>query len=125
MNARCGRCGTTFAVNAPGRYPCPGCGVTNEVRSAAGATPGGFPPGGESGPPPGMPPVGTAPPNSPPPPPSAASAASAASTRGAVESNVMPEVCVFLHRRCGRRCDVSDVFDRTRNRRGTGRRNRS
>ena len=69
MNARCGRCGTTFAVNALGRYPCPGCGVTNEVRSAAGATPGGFPPGGESGPPPGMPPVGTAPPNSPPPPP--------------------------------------------------------
>ena len=51
MNARCGRCGTDFAVNGPGRYPCPGCGVTNEVRAAPDAAGGGFPPGGNVGPP--------------------------------------------------------------------------
>lgn len=40
MRARCGRCGTGFEVMAPGRYECPACGVTNEVRGpAAGAPP--------------------------------------------------------------------------------------
>ncbi len=29
---RCGRCQTQFAVQGPGRYPCPVCGVVNEVR---------------------------------------------------------------------------------------------
>ena len=42
MKARCGRCGTGFDVMAPGRYACPACGVTNEVRGpAAGAPPSG------------------------------------------------------------------------------------
>lgn len=31
---RCGRCQTQFAVQGPGRYPCPACGAVNEVRSA-------------------------------------------------------------------------------------------
>jgi len=37
MRARCGRCGTGFEVMAPGRYACPACGVTNEVRGGPGA----------------------------------------------------------------------------------------
>ena len=40
MRARCGRCGTGFEVMAPGRYACPACGVTNEVRGAGGGGPG-------------------------------------------------------------------------------------
>ena len=43
MRARCGRCGTGFEVMAPGRYACPACGVTNEVRGPAGGAPGGAP----------------------------------------------------------------------------------
>lgn len=35
MRARCGRCGAGFEVLAPGRYACPACGVTNEVRGAS------------------------------------------------------------------------------------------
>ena len=35
MRARCGRCGTGFEVMQPGRYACPACGVTNEVRGGA------------------------------------------------------------------------------------------
>lgn len=31
---RCGRCQTQFTVQGPGRYPCPRCGVVNEVRAA-------------------------------------------------------------------------------------------
>jgi len=31
---RCGRCQTQFAVQGPGRYPCPQCGVVNEVQAA-------------------------------------------------------------------------------------------
>ena len=31
---RCGRCQTQFAVQGPGRYPCPACGAVNEVRSS-------------------------------------------------------------------------------------------
>jgi Zn finger protein HypA/HybF involved in hydrogenase expression len=31
---RCGRCQTQFAVQGPGRYPCPQCGTVNEVRPA-------------------------------------------------------------------------------------------
>ncbi|MCY3538905.1 MAG: hypothetical protein OXH10_03520 [bacterium] len=42
MRARCGRCGTGFEVMAPGRYACPGCGVTNEVRGSSEGPP---PPG--------------------------------------------------------------------------------
>lgn len=45
MRARCGRCGAGFEVMAPGRYACPACGVTNEVRGPAGGPPG-APPGG-------------------------------------------------------------------------------
>ncbi|NOY56833.1 MAG: hypothetical protein GXP34_12740 [Actinobacteria bacterium] len=33
---RCGRCQTQFAVQGPGRYPCPACGAVNEVRETAG-----------------------------------------------------------------------------------------
>ena len=44
MRARCGRCGAGFEVMTPGRYACPACGVTNEVRGPAGGPPGG-PPG--------------------------------------------------------------------------------
>ena len=46
MRARCGRCGTGFEVMRPGRYACPACGVTNEVR-------GGAPPPQGAGPAPG------------------------------------------------------------------------
>ena len=63
MTARCGRCGTSFVVDAPGRYPCPSCGVTNEVRAAPGAPP---PAGSQPGP--GGPPQ-AAPLLQPPPPP--------------------------------------------------------
>lgn len=45
MRARCGRCGAGFEVMMPGRYACPACGVTNEVRGPAGGPPG-APPGG-------------------------------------------------------------------------------
>jgi len=31
---RCGRCQTQFAVQGPGRYPCPACGAVNEVRES-------------------------------------------------------------------------------------------
>jgi len=57
VNARCPRCQTVFSVGGPGRYTCPGCGVTNEVRDAphdGGAPPG--PPGGIMTPPPPPPP---------------------------------------------------------------------
>ena len=36
MIVRCGRCRTQFEAPGPGRYACPGCGATNEVRPAAG-----------------------------------------------------------------------------------------
>jgi len=52
MRARCGRCGTGFEVMRPGRYACPACGVTNEVRGGA-AQPG-------QGPTPGAGPLGPA-----------------------------------------------------------------
>ena len=57
MKARCGRCGTGFEVTMPGRYACPACGVTNEVRDGAPPVQGaGMPPGapgaGPQGPPP-------------------------------------------------------------------------
>ena len=63
MTARCGRCGTSFTVSGPGRYPCPGCGVTNEVRGAE-------PPPSSDGIPPGVgqPPPGIMTPPPPPPP---------------------------------------------------------
>ena len=41
MKARCGRCGTEFEVLRPGRYACPACGVTNEVRAGAPPATGG------------------------------------------------------------------------------------
>ena len=51
MRARCGRCGAGFEVMAPGRYACPACGVTNEVRGPAGGPPpGAGPPGSMPGP---------------------------------------------------------------------------
>lgn len=56
MTARCPRCGTTFAVNGPGRYTCPGCGVTNEVRGGPGDLPPAAPPPGAGMPPPPVPP---------------------------------------------------------------------
>lgn len=59
MRARCGRCGSGFEVMAPGRYACPACGTTNEVRGAA-APPGGMGPAGG-------PPLGPEPPPPPPP----------------------------------------------------------
>lgn len=31
MRVRCGRCRAEFEAFGPGRHPCPGCGVTNEV----------------------------------------------------------------------------------------------
>ncbi len=55
MRARCGRCGAGFEVVGPGRYACPACGVTNEVRGGA------APPG-----PAGMGPMEPAPPPLPP-----------------------------------------------------------
>lgn len=63
MRARCGRCGSGFEVMGPGRYACPACGTTNEVRGAAG-------PGGGMGPA-GGPPLGPEPPPPPPERPSA------------------------------------------------------
>lgn len=42
MIVRCGRCQTSFEVPGPGRYRCPACGTTNEVRGGAAADPGGF-----------------------------------------------------------------------------------
>ena len=64
MRARCGRCGTGFEVMQPGRYACPACGVTNEVR--AGGPPGAGA-GPHGGPPPGAGPQGPiAPPPTPP-----------------------------------------------------------
>ena len=60
MRARCGRCGSGFEVMGPGRYACPACGTTNEVRGAAGPAggmgPGGMPPAGPEPPPPPLPP---------------------------------------------------------------------
>lgn len=35
MTVRCGRCQTPFEVAAPGRYPCPACGTSNDVRAGA------------------------------------------------------------------------------------------
>lgn len=52
MRARCGRCGTGFEVMAPGRYACPACGVTNEVRGPAGGPPGAGPRPQDMAPPP-------------------------------------------------------------------------
>ncbi len=52
MRARCGRCGTGFEVMAPGRYACPACGVTNEVRGPAGGPPGAGPRAQDMAPPP-------------------------------------------------------------------------
>lgn len=67
--ARCGRCGTSFTVDGPGRYPCPGCGVTNEVREGAAPPPSGGFPGPAASPPPGAsPPSGIVTPPPPPPP---------------------------------------------------------
>ncbi len=43
MRARCGRCRSEFDVLRPGRYACPACGATNEVR-------GGYPEGQGAGP---------------------------------------------------------------------------
>lgn len=60
MKARCGRCGTEFEVVRPGRYACPACGVTNEVR-------GGAPPNHGAGMPPGPHEAGPQGPMSPPP----------------------------------------------------------
>lgn len=62
MRARCGRCGTGFEVVRPGRYACPACGVTNEVRGGAPGQPG-------PGPQPGSHGVGPQGPMAPPPPP--------------------------------------------------------
>ena len=62
MRARCGRCGAGFEVMRPGRYACPGCGVTNEVRA-------GPPSGGGVGPHAGPPGAGPQAPMAPPPPP--------------------------------------------------------
>lgn len=44
MRARCGRCRTEFDVLRPGRYACPGCGATNEVRGGQPDSPGARPP---------------------------------------------------------------------------------
>lgn len=62
MRARCGRCGTGFEVMRPGRYACPACGVTNEVRAGA-------PSGGGPAPHAGPPGAGTQGPMAPQPPP--------------------------------------------------------
>ncbi len=51
MRARCGRCGAGFEVPAPGRYVCPACGVTNEVRGAEGPGAGADPLGPTAAPP--------------------------------------------------------------------------
>ena len=56
MRARCGRCGAGFEVPAPGRYVCPACGVTNEVRGAPDPGAGADPFGQAAGPPPPPPP---------------------------------------------------------------------
>ncbi len=64
MRAKCGRCGTDFAVAGPGRYQCPTCGTLNEVK---GTTPGVSDMPGSSAPPPGGP-MGEPPPGVPPPP---------------------------------------------------------
>ncbi len=55
---RCGACRTEFDVPGPGRYACPTCNATNEVRAAGPPTgggmappaPGGMAPGGLGGP---------------------------------------------------------------------------
>ena len=39
MGVRCGRCGTEFNVDGPGRFPCPRCQAVNEVRPAPAAEP--------------------------------------------------------------------------------------
>ena len=53
MRVRCGRCRAEFEAVGPGRHPCPGCGVTNEVlggqpddRSPASSPAAPAPPGG-------------------------------------------------------------------------------
>jgi Zn finger protein HypA/HybF involved in hydrogenase expression len=35
MTVKCGRCQTPFEVTGPGRYPCPACGTSNDVRAGA------------------------------------------------------------------------------------------
>lgn len=64
MKARCGRCGTEFAVAAAGRYQCPTCGTVNEVKGAPAGTTGMS--GSGAAPGPGAPPFGG--PSNPPPP---------------------------------------------------------
>ncbi len=67
MIVRCGACRTQFQVPGAGRFACPTCGATNEVRGDG----GGGPPPAPSGLAPGGPGLGDigAPPPAPEPPP--------------------------------------------------------
>ncbi len=68
MIVRCGACRTEFQVPGAGRFACPTCGATNEVRGNE--TGGMAPPPGPAGPPPGGPGLaGVSPPPAPEPPP--------------------------------------------------------
>ncbi len=49
MIVRCGACRTEFQVPGAGRFACPTCGATNEVRDGGPLAGGGMPPAGGAG----------------------------------------------------------------------------
>ena len=109
MRARCGRCGTGFEVVRPGRYACPACGVTNEVRGGSPGQPGVGPQQG---------PQGTGPQGpmaAPPPPPERPSRRARCPDKECGFSFIVGEIAVAPCPMCG-----TEVRTGLRTRRGSG-----
>ena len=97
MRARCGRCATGFEVIRPGRYACPACGVTNEVRGGSPGQPGVGPQPG----PPGAGPPGQMSSPAPPPPPERPSRRARCPDKGCGFSFIVGEIAMAPCPMCG------------------------